>query len=84
MLFRQTQAFVEAQPWRRMSDQDLVRLELRVGTSATQGLAVVLGNAEITFGFAVYPSHTLPGTVMAGGIPPAGTVCLMLDPRVRF
>jgi hypothetical protein len=81
MLFRQTRAFVEAQPWRRMSDQDLVRLELRVGTSATQRLAVVLGNAEITFGFAVYPSHTLPGTVMAGGIPPAGTLCLMLDPR---
>jgi hypothetical protein len=83
-LFRQTRAFAEAQPWRSFADDDLLEVELRVGASATSGLCVVLGNAGITRGLALYPHGARPQAIMAGGIPPSGTMCLTLDSRVEL
>jgi circadian clock protein KaiC len=48
MLFRQTQVFVEAQPWRRLSDEVHLRMELRIGGVSTHGVGVILGNAGIS------------------------------------
>jgi hypothetical protein len=84
MLFRQTRAFAEAQPWRSLADEDILDVELRVGASVTSGLCVVLGNAGITRGLALYPHGTRPQAIMAGGIPPSGTLCLTLDTRAEL
>jgi len=83
MLFRQTQVFAEVQPWRRLADDVHLRLELRIGGVATHCIGVVLGNAGIACGFALYPGDAVPplgppGSHMAP--PPPGTLVLTLHP----
>ncbi len=83
VLFRQAQAFVDAQPWRRLSDEVHLRMGVQVGGTSSQGVGIVLGNAGITYGFALYPGDTVPAAVLrgdAGTPPPPGTLVLTLDP----
>ena len=60
MLFRQAQAFVEAAPWRQVSDDVHLRMDLRVGADPTHRVGIVLGNEGITYGFALYPGDAAP------------------------
>ncbi len=83
MLFRQAQAFVEASPWDRITADNYLSMALRVGSSSTDRIGVVLGAEGITYGFALYPAGVEP----PGGpswstpkLPPAGTLMLTLDP----
>jgi hypothetical protein len=83
MLFRQTQVFAAIQPWLRVADSVLLRIELRMAGVDAQGIGVVLGNAGIAYGFALYPSDaTPPRSMPTGNIapPPPGTLILTLDP----
>jgi hypothetical protein len=87
MLFRQTQVFVEAQPWRRLSDEVHLRMELRIGGVSTHGVGVILGNTGITFGFALYPGDAVPaaGPALDREMPlPPGTLSLTLDPSTAL
>ena len=87
MLFRQAQAFVEAEPWRRLSDDVHLRMDLRVGGGLTHGVGIVLGNGGITYGFALYPGDAEPprGTTHnATTSPPPGTLLMTLDPTAAL
>jgi hypothetical protein len=87
MLFRQAQAYVEAAPWRRLSDDVHLRMDLRVGGAPTQRVGIVLGNAGITYGFALYPGDAEPpgGQTRNGTTaPPPGTLMMTLDPAAAL
>src|SRR5438132_4364689 len=87
MLFRQAQAYVEAAPWRRLSDDVHLRMDLRVGGAPTQRVGIVLGNAGITCGFALYPGDVEPpgGQTRNGSTaPPPGTLMMTLDPAAAL
>jgi len=87
MLFRQAQAFAEAEPWRRLSDDVHLHMDLRVSGASTEGVGIVLGNARITYGFALYPGDAIPAAAAARvgkTAPPPGTLPLALDPQAAL
>lgn len=83
MLFRQAQAFVEVAPWRRLADDVHVHMDLRVGSDSSHRVGIVLGNAGVTYGLALYPADAEPpgGPLRADPkAPPSGTLVMTLDP----
>ncbi len=83
MLFRQAQAFAEAAPWRQLSDDVPVHVDLWLAGKSTHRVGIVLGNAGITHGFALYPGDAAPpGGPMRNppNPPPPGTLVMTLDP----
>jgi hypothetical protein len=83
LLFRQAQAFAEAAPWRRLADDVDLQMDLRVGGSAFHGVGIIMGNAGVTYGFALYPGDTKaagPAARFDPMDPPPGTLVMSLDP----
>jgi len=87
MLFRQAQTFVEARPWQAMADDVHLHMNLRLGATSTQRVGVVMGNAGITYGFALYPGDAPPPRRLrrtTASPPPAGTLVMTLDPATEL
>jgi hypothetical protein len=87
MLFRQAQAFVEVAPWQRLSSDVHLHMNLRVGRQLTRRLGIVLGNAGVTYGFALYPGGAKPPgrpTFTSAAAPPVGTLVMTLDPAAAL
>jgi hypothetical protein len=87
MLLRQAQAFVEARPWQQMADDVHLNMHLRLSGIPTQAVGIVMGNAGITYGFALYPGAAPPPTRLnrtrANPAPP-GTLAMTLDPATEL
>ena len=82
LLVAQTLAFVRAEPWLRWSDASRLALELIVEGSTEQYLAVVMGQAGVQHGLALYAMASLPDEqAMRRGQPPEGALLLFLDPE---
>jgi len=89
LLLRQALAFLRAEPWARWSDVVPLGLQLTVEGAVADHVAIVMGNAGVQRGLALYPGMTLPpglrspgptpGPVPAPGSTPSGTLLLMLD-----
>jgi len=89
LLFGQALAFLRAEPWARWSDVVPLAVQLTVDGTAENYIAIVMGNADVQRGLALYPGMTLPpGLRSAGPTPeprqaleatPSGTLLLMLD-----
>lgn len=79
-LLAQTLAFHQAEPWTRWSDdqQLLLTLETDDGLSE-QYVAIVMGQAGIQHGLALYAGHDLPADTRANE-PEPGSIVLLLDP----
>jgi hypothetical protein len=90
LLFGQSLAYLRAEPWTRWSDEVPLGLELTVDGAVTNYVAIVMGNAEVQRGLALYPGMTLPAGLRSPGpepgpqsaleATPSGTLLLMLDP----
>lgn len=78
MLIGQTLAFLRAQPWLRWSDASHLRLRLTVDGATKAYVAIVMGNAGVQRGLALYVGTSLPRAV-ADGFVPSGTLLLFLD-----
>lgn len=73
------------QPWARWSDEQDLHIELHLPDDSATYTAVLMGQAGIQHGLALYPGRQLPARLRdpAGDEPPdppAGTLLLMLDP----
>lgn len=85
LLVGQAFAYLRAEPWSRWSDVVPLGLKLKVEGDTTEYVAIVMGNAGVQRGLALYPGMTLPpGLSSPGPEPeledtPSGTLLLMLD-----
>ena len=87
LLFGQALAYLRAEPWVRWSDVVPLGLQLTVDGTAANYVAIVMGNAGVQRGLALYPGVTLPpglrspgpGAAKALEATPSGTLLLMLD-----
>jgi hypothetical protein len=85
-LIEQTAEFRRAEPWTRWSDEQDLAIELHLPGGPSRYTAVVMGQAGIQHGLALYPGHQLPrglrepGPAEQAPQPPAGTVLITLDP----
>jgi hypothetical protein len=84
LLVGETLAFLRAEPWVRWSDVVPLSLEVTVDASTDGYVAIVMGNAEVQHGLALYPGTALPKYLMSR-VPgpdatPDGTLLLFLDP----
>lgn len=83
-LIAQTLAFRRTEPWNRWSDDQ--HLLVTVGGHVPY-LAMVMGNAGVQHGLALYPGHGLPASLDKASLHdgPAeatpGSIVLLLDPR---
>lgn len=78
-LLAQTLAFDQAEPWNRWSDDEQLLLTLDIDDGlAEQYLAVVMGQAGIQHGLALYAEHNLPADTRANE-PQPGSIVLLLD-----
>lgn len=86
LLFGQALTFLRAEPWARWSDVVPLALKLTLDGSMTNYVAIVMGNAGVQRGLALYPGVTLPSGLSTPGpeptleSTPSGTLLLMLDP----
>src|SRR5262249_2325487 len=86
LLHQQAAAYAAAGPWERLADDIHLDLELRTGSSRSDAVAIVLGNAGLTRGLALSVGRTIP-EALAGGreaapLPP-GTVTFSLIQRAE-
>jgi len=87
LLVGQALAYYRAEPWARWSDIVPLGLEVTVDGAGAKYVAIVMGNAGVQRGLALYPGVTLPpGLRSAGPTPegaleatPSGTLLLLLD-----
>jgi len=89
LLLGQALAYLRAEPWVRWSDVVPLGLQLTVDGTAANYVAIVMGNAGVQRGLALYPGVTLPpglrspgpgpGPAKAAEATPSGTLLLMLD-----
>lgn len=89
LLVGQALAYLRAEPWVRWSDVVPLGVQLMVDGTAASYVAMVMGNAGIQRGLALYPGVTLPpglrspgpgsGPASALEATPSGTLLLMLD-----
>jgi hypothetical protein len=86
-LIAQTLAFRRTEPWSRWSDdQHLLLSVANTDGPGEQYLAIVMGNAGVQHGLALYPGHELPASLdnVAPHDGPAdasrGLIVLLLDP----
>ena len=78
-LLDQTLAFHQAEPWNRWSDDQQLLLTLDTdGGLREQYLALVMGQAGIQHGLALYAGHNLPADTRANE-PEPGSIVLLLD-----
>lgn len=81
-----TRDYLTAEPWQRWSDADHLRLHVMLGEDTVPYVAVVMGQAGIQRGLALYPGQDLP-TGMGDWVPgdpvafPSGSVVIWLDER---
>lgn len=80
LLVGQTFVFLRAQPWLRWSDASHLALCLTVDGTTEQYVAIVMGNAGVQRGLALYAGTSLPRklTTQKGSVP-GGTLLLFLD-----
>lgn len=89
LLFGQALAYLRAEPWARWSDVVPLGLQLTVDGKGANYVAIVMGNAGVQRGLALYPGVTLPlglrspgpgpGPAKALEATPSGTLLLILD-----
>ena len=83
LLVGQALAYLRAEPWGRWSDVVPLGLQLTVDGVVANYVAIVMGNAGIQRGLALYPGMTLPPGLRsprpALEATPSGTLLLMLD-----
>lgn len=72
LLHQQAAAYAQARPWDRRADDVHLRLELKIGSTRTDVVAIVLGNSGLTRGLAICPGRVVPEAMFMGeeGIPP--------------
>lgn len=78
LLVAQTLAFLRAEPWARWSDASHLALRLTVDGSTRPYVAIVMGNAGVQHGLALYAGTSLPKKLSAPNVPD-GTLLLFLD-----
>lgn len=78
LLMTQALAFARAEPWSRWSDEQELLLTLSTDRGSAPYLAIVLGQAGVQHGLALYPGHDLPAALDRGE--PAESVVLLLEP----
>ncbi len=86
LLHQQAAAYAVAQPWERRADDVHLALELRIGSSRSDAVAIVLGNAGLTRGLALCPGRAVPEALVSGSEgtpPPVGTVSFSLIERAE-
>lgn len=82
LLTRQTLEYLRAEPWMRWSDASHLGLRLTIDTTTENYVAIVMGNAGIQRGLALYSGTSLPKNLsMSLGAVPSGTLLLFLDPE---
>jgi hypothetical protein len=89
LLVGQALAYLRAEPWARWSDVVPLGLQLSLEGTVVDYVAIVMGNAGVQRGLALYPGRTLPpGLSEPGPLPgpgsettPSGTLLVMLDRR---
>jgi len=88
-LVGQSAEFLRAEPWSRWSDVVPLSLQLTVHRTVANYVAIVMGNAGVQRGLALYPGMTMPAGLRSPGLTgpgaalaatPSGTLLLMLDP----
>jgi hypothetical protein len=87
LLVGQALAYLRAEPWARWSDIVPLGLQLTVDGVVANYVAIVMGNAGVQRGLALYPGMTLPPGLRSPGPTPAraleatpsGALLLMLD-----
>lgn len=86
LLHQQAAAYAAAGPWERLADDIHLALELRIGSSRSDVVAIVLGNAGLTRGLALSPGRAVPEALASGSeevtLPP-GTVTFSLIQRAE-
>jgi hypothetical protein len=90
LLFGQSLAYLRAEPWARWGDDVPLGLELKVDGAEADYVAIVMGNAGVQRGLALYPGTALPAGLRSPGTDrgpesaleatPSGTLLLLLDP----
>jgi len=71
LLHQQAAAYAAAQPWERLADDIHLALELRIGSSRSDAVAIVLGNAGLTRGMALSLGRKIPEVLASESGPAA-------------
>jgi hypothetical protein len=83
-LYAQASRYCRVEPWQRWSDTDPLDLEVRTADATSRYLAIVLGQAGIQRGLALYPGTTIPDSLVDwhpedGPVAPSGSLLFWLD-----
>jgi len=85
MLVEHSDAYRQAEPWSRWTDQDHFDLVIRIDGTAARYITIVIGAEGVQRGLVLYPGGALPDSLgdQPGAAPepiPAGSILFYLDP----
>lgn len=78
LLYEQARRFMEAAPWQRLTADDALLVELKIGSQRVEGIATVIGSGPTVPGLMLTPGREAvsPASVAS---PPPGTLLMQLE-----
>jgi hypothetical protein len=86
-LYGAADRYLQARPWQLWSDADYLDLTVTVDGEQADYLAVVLGQAGVQHGLAIYPDGQVPTSIVQPGVAPhvpPGAIMLWLDTPAKL
>ncbi len=79
-LYEHARRFMEAGPWRRLTPDDALLVELKLGTQKMTGIVTVIGHGDVQPGLLLLPGQKRVSEMMASfTAPPLGSLIMQLE-----
>src|ERR1700694_4396550 len=67
VLYEQARRFMEAAPWQQWTSDDVLLMDLRIGSERLEGIATIIGHGSTQPGILLTPGRERAGTLMESG-----------------